>query len=144
MQSLAEELSKVQSEHPLWPTFINSERNELLKGISGTPPDRWAMASRRRCVGPGYELFVFSSLSDEYRHGLEVRAPTLVPNSLSVLMHLTPDGWQLAAFTAEAPPLPGWPPAWWIKYDPVAEAATDQMELVQRDRDPEQPENDGI
>lgn len=128
MQNLAEELSKVQSEHPLWPTFIDIERNQFQESTASAPPDRWGIATRRRCVGPGYELFLFLPLSDEYRHGLEVRAPTLISGSQSVLMHFTGNDWLLAAFGAEAAPLPGWPPAWWIKYDPVAEAATDQME----------------
>lgn len=128
MQSLAEELSKVKSDHRLWHTFISMERNQFLEATAGAPPERWGIATRRRCMGPGYELFVFIPLSMEYQYGLEVRTPTLLRGSNTVLMHRTEDGWRLAAFNVEAAPLPGWPPTWWIKYDPVAEAATDQME----------------
>lgn len=130
MEELAKALSKVYSDHPLWIRFIQSERDQLFEAVAGARNKSWGAATGRRCVGPGYELFLFFELRDDYRYGLEVRGPTLVPGTYPCLMHLTSEGWRLAAYSVEAPPQPGFPPAWWIKYDPVAEEATDAMTAV--------------
>lgn len=128
MQNLAGELSAVACSHTVSQHFMASERAQFLEATSGTPPGRWGLASSRRCVGPGYEVFIFIALTEDYAYGMEILGPSLVPGSHTVLMHLIEGGWQMAAFDAVAPPQPGWPPAWWIKGDRVAELATDLME----------------
>lgn len=128
MQSLAEDLSQLNSEHPLWSTFLEIERQSYLKTLSNFRPGEWGVATGRRCVGPGYELFQFSRLSGEFRHGLEVLATTIMPDSTTLLMHLSPQGWKVAATGAYAPPQPGWPPAFWAVGDPAAEEATIELE----------------
>ncbi len=129
-QQMALALSEVDSLHPLWPEFARSERNQFLEWFAGAPTEEWGVASRRRPVGPGYELLIFMPRGNRPQ-GYLFTQPTVIPG-WAVLTHLTTDGWRVAAFGAEAAPQPGWPPTWWIRHDPVAAAVTDEMLLLSR------------
>ncbi len=122
--NMAEELSAVSSTRPLWPEFTCSERSQFMELFSEAPDQQWGVASRRRSVGPGYEVVLLAPLG-EHEHGYVVTQPTAI-ESVQILMHFTAEGWKVAAYNSCAAPQPGWPPAWWI-HDPVAAAATDQM-----------------
>lgn len=106
------------SDHILWPQFFATERNQFLKAWS-IGQQEWGVSSRRRCMGPGYELIITTPLGGR-TSGYVVHGPAALPHSMQLLMHQTDDGWLLAAYDAGAPPQPGWPPAWWMPNDPAA------------------------
>ena len=129
INQIANDLATFKVDHPWKGVFLNYGKRELQDAIPGKV--EWGMPNRRRCVGPGYELHILAPLHGEFRHGMEIHTPSLMPGSQFILTHLTADVWKVAAFNAEAPPHPGLPPAWWVKYDPAAEIATDQLILEQ-------------
>lgn len=123
---LARTLVAGPSSHPRWHDFATTERDQFVAAWRGVDSADLGVASKRRCVGPGYELVVMTPMGDR-SNGYVVHAPSVLPTSLLLLMGRSDGKWRLAAFGAQAPPTPGWPPAWWIVGDPAAEAATDAM-----------------
>ncbi|GAA3846506.1 hypothetical protein GCM10022380_75780 [Amycolatopsis tucumanensis] len=73
-------------------------------------------------MGPGCELVRMAPLGT-HSDGYLVHTPSVLPVSMDLLMHKIGEEWKVAAFGAAAPPLPGWPPAWWIDGDPAAATA---------------------
>lgn len=108
-------------DHFLWKEFFDCERFHFMAAWD-VGEQQWGVASRRRCVGPGYELVVTTPLGSR-TNGYVIREPSYLPASMNLLMHKTERGWLLATHSSQAPPQPGWPPAWWIEGDPVAENA---------------------
>ncbi|MBG0827543.1 hypothetical protein HS041_07175 [Planomonospora sp. ID67723] len=125
LDRLAEDLLQKTEKSRLWRPFIKSEKLQFKEAWGIARKELWGVAGKRRCLGPNYELVILTPLG-ERETGYIVNAPAGLPAAMQLLMHKSDGQWKLAAFGAHAPPLPGWPPAWWIEGDPAAEAATDE------------------
>lgn len=99
--------------------FMDIERKQFAEVWGGIDSSKYGAASRRRIVGPAYEVVVLIPL-DGYPDGLIVRAETMVRGAIIVLVHWTDAGWKVATIGAEAAPRPGWPPSWWMRHDPAS------------------------
>lgn len=71
-----------------WEDFSASERDQFLAAWPGMAPGDLGAASKRRCVGPGYELVVMTPMGSR-RQGYVVNAPSVLPSSLLLLMGKT-------------------------------------------------------
>jgi hypothetical protein len=107
--------------------FVMSESNQYAKVLKNFDDSRWGWSHRRRIVGPRHEIILALPLPIDAPDGLVVDRPMLVGDSIKVLVSCEPMGDQtvylVAAINLEAPPLPTWPPTWWIIDDPAAGAA---------------------
>jgi hypothetical protein len=122
---LAECLVRDRESCPVWENFVHVERQQFIDEWGDINPDEFGAGSTRRVVAPGYEIVRFIPLG-EFRRGFIVHEPHIVLRGFQFLVHLTDDGWRVSSF-AEAAPVPGWPPSWWLQDDPAAIAATDAM-----------------
>ncbi len=104
---------------PLWREFFITEKRAFDEIYGPLSKFEWGTSSRRRVVGPGYEVIVCTPLDSS--QGFVITGPSILPQSASLLMHNVEGVWLLAALNSEAPPMKGWPPSWWFTDDPVAE-----------------------
>lgn len=107
------------AEHPEWNHFFHTERNQFLEAWP-LSQEQWGTSSKRRCIGPGYDLIITTPLGAR-TSGYVPHGPAQLPSSMQLLMHRTDEGWLLAAYGGPAPPQQGWPPAWWMPGDPAGE-----------------------
>ena len=108
LESLARELSQIESDHPLWPRLIEARVNANAEHIPDAYSDDWSALSGRRVVTADLEA-VF--LTDPARIPGGVIQDDYVETGLVVLLRGAPnDGYRVAAMQDYHPPVPGWPP----------------------------------
>lgn len=109
-----------------WEEFLSTETAQFREVFSDFDDDRWGWSQRRRIIGPRHEVVVALPLPQDAPDGFVLNAPLVVPRSIQVLLRcLELEGkrmYLVAGVNVDAPPLPGWPPSWWIIDDPVAAA----------------------
>jgi hypothetical protein len=144
---LAEHL--VNGPHPteqIWRAFAGNEASALHSAVGDFNDDRWGWSQRRRILGPGHEVILASPLPAHAPNGFIVDQPTLLAESIHVLVssHRLNAGvlYLVAGLNGHAAPSPGWPPTWWVLDDPAAlachpgltpPATTPSRELPPRD-----------
>jgi hypothetical protein len=109
----------------LWKSFCMTERDQYLQLWGDIDISRWGAASRRRRIARDFEIVILSPLGEYANTGFIVKQLTALPGAIKLVMHHTDEGIKVATHVAEAPPTPGWPPAWWVTDDPAVEALGD-------------------
>lgn len=123
LNQLAEDLLTNCMPKESWGEYIAHEARQFTAAWFSLKPDQMGAASRRRVVARDYELVILAPVGES--GGYFVTAATLLPNALTFLMHYVGGRWLVANHAGSAPPIPGWPPAWWIVNDPAIEALGD-------------------
>ncbi|QUC55559.1 hypothetical protein IOD14_01435 [Streptomyces sp. A2-16] len=123
LQATTDAIMSSRGEHDLWDAFSSAEVNAFQEEWGEIDPDRLGGASRRRRVGPDYDLVVLAPLGES--GGYFVNFPTPIPGGFTFLMHKCDGKWLLANHLGIAPPLPGFPPTWWVVGDPNLEELPD-------------------
>ncbi len=119
----------VNGPHPddqIWQDFVKIESKGFRAAVGDFHDDRWGWSQRRRIVGPSHEVVFASPLPLDAPDGFMVDTPTLLEESIQVLVscHRFEGGviYLVAGLNQQAAPLPGWPPTWWSLDDPAATA----------------------
>ncbi|WP_329328729.1 hypothetical protein [Streptomyces luteogriseus] len=123
LQATTDDMIRSRGQHDLWEAFSSAEFEAFRNAWGEIDPDRLGGASRRRRVGPDYDLVVLVPLGES--GGYFVNSPTPVPGGMTFLMHKQDGKWLLANHLGIAPPLPGFPPTWWVVDDPSLEELAD-------------------
>ncbi|MDH6703191.1 hypothetical protein ABZ682_40400 [Streptomyces griseoviridis] len=123
LQETADAMMTSRGQHDLWEAFSSAEVDAFHNAWGDIDPEQLGGASRRRRVGPDYELVVLVPLGES--GGYFVNSPTPVPGGMTFLMHKLNGKWLLANHLGIAPPLPGFPPTWWVVGDPSIEELPD-------------------
>ena len=107
-----------------WLAFAKIEAEGFLAAVGDFDDDRWGWSQRRRIIGPSHEVILASPLPPNARDGFMVDNPTLLEESIQVLIscHQLERGliYLVAGLNLQAAPLPGWPPTWWALEDRAA------------------------
>lgn len=101
----------------LWAAFTQSEADQYRSSVDWLSGQELGISLRRRRVGPDYEIVILLPLG-QHADGFVVREPSLARNSYPLLLHRVGGEFFVASATS-APPMPGWPPTWWIIDDPA-------------------------
>jgi hypothetical protein len=123
LQQLATSLLNDRKPVEVWEGFVGTEAHTFVLAWGPLSPDRLGAASRRRRVARDYDIVILAPVDEG--GGYFVMAATALPNALTFLMHHTNGHWLVANHLGNAPPQPGWPPAWWALNDPTVEALPD-------------------
>lgn len=107
----------------LWTEFVAIESNAFAQGFSSINMDDFGIASNRRRIGRDHDLVIIAPVGS--RGGYWVSRATAIPSALTFVVSRSGSGWRVAAPFATAPPLPGWPPTWWMSENPALEALPD-------------------
>ncbi|GGS01587.1 hypothetical protein GCM10010269_45610 [Streptomyces humidus] len=123
MQATTDAMMITRSGHAFWEAFSSAEVEFFQDAWGEIDPDQLGGASRRRRVARDYDLVIVAPLGES--GGYFVNSPTPVPGGLTFLMHNSDGSWLLANHLGGAPPLPGYPPSWWIANDPSLDELRD-------------------
>lgn len=123
LQQLADSLLNDHKPKEVWEEFVLTEAHSFVLAWGSLSPDRLGAASRRRRVARDYDIVILAPVGES--GGYFVTAATALPNALTFLMHHINGRWFVANHVGNAPPQPGWPPAWWAFNDPAVEALPD-------------------
>lgn len=118
LDRLAAEITAGPSDAEVWEEFVETERGQYVQTWGDIDVNQWGAASRRRRIAPDYELVILTPLG-KYETGFMVHGLTALPAAVTLVMHRTSHGFRVASHVAEAPPIPGWPPSWWVRNDPA-------------------------
>jgi hypothetical protein len=116
---LAASLTKEHLPADLWSQFVASETYLFTSVWSGIDPDELGVADRRRRIARDYDLVILTPLGKT--EGYFVMSATMLPNVLTISVHRVETRWFVASHLGAAPPVPGWPPAWWVTGDQAVE-----------------------
>jgi len=103
---------------PSWNDFVSSEAQQFR--AAWTDFGAMGAGSTRRIVMPGVETVILAPIGAT--GGYYVPAAAAVPRALTFLMRKDGAKWRLLNHEGYAPPLPQWPPVWWIINDPALAA----------------------
>lgn len=122
---LAEHIANGPHTHDeTWRAFAQIEAEGFRATVGDFDDDRWGWSQRRRIVGPSHEVILASPLPPDAPDGFMVGNPTLLEESIQVLVssHQLERGvmYLVAGVNQQAAPVPGWPPTWWSLEDPAA------------------------
>jgi hypothetical protein len=92
--------------------FLESEVSDFRGHFAGVDSEKWGAASRRRTLGPHHELVIVAPTPTT--GGYWLPTATAVPNALKFVVSSTGGTWRIASLDAPAPPVPSWPPSWWV------------------------------
>ena len=123
LQRLAEDLVEKRMPSEVWKQFVTSETSNFTTAWMTLSPDKVGAASRRRRVARDYDLVILAPIGES--GGYFVNQATMLPKALTFVMHLLQGRWLVANHVGTAPPIPGWPPAWWTSDDPAIDALPD-------------------
>lgn len=120
LPELADSLHRSREPGPFWEGYVKAEAHQFTEAWRRFDPAKLGAASRRRRMSRDYDLVILVPLGPS--GGFFVTSATLLPNALPILMHRVDGKWLVANHIGHAPPMPGWPPAWWNPADPAFES----------------------
>jgi hypothetical protein len=113
LDALAASLVDAREPADVWSDFVEIESREFSETWAHFDRDKYGAGSRRRQIAEEYDLVILAPLGDS--QGYFVQSATVVQNAMVFVLHHDAGKWLIANHAGEAPPVPGWPPAWWIK-----------------------------
>jgi hypothetical protein len=120
LQRLADRLLNERAPKEVWEAFVETEAISFTTAWQPLSPDRVGAASRRRRIARDYDLVILAPVGEG--GGYFVTAATALPNAMTFVMLRVDGRWLVANHMGTAPPIAGWPPAWWAINDPAIEA----------------------
>ena len=113
LDTLAKSLVDTQQPTDVWSDFVEIESRQFSETWGHFDRDKYGAASRRRQIAEDYDLVILAPLGDS--QGYFVQSATVVQNAMVFVLHHENGKWLISNHVGEAPPVPGWPPAWWFK-----------------------------
>lgn len=115
-----------EGHHNLLESFFQIELSMFKGTLKRFSFETHGLASGRRILGPRHELIQFLKLPKGHEHGGVIEGTALVEGSVAKVVvahvenHEDDLRYLVAAFQSEVAPVPGWPPTFWERHDPVA------------------------
>ncbi|MFG1621172.1 hypothetical protein [Kribbella sp. NPDC049227] len=111
LDSLADSMVERRDPVELWTDFIAIESARFVEVWGPIDPDNYGAASKRRRISEDYDVVVLAPLGSS--GGYYVETATQLRNALVFVLHNDNGKWLISNHIGNAPPTPGWPPAWW-------------------------------
>ncbi|MFI7022224.1 hypothetical protein ACIBMZ_05820 [Micromonospora sp. NPDC049900] len=142
LDHLAASLSASREPTEVWQGFVATESEQFRQEWGSIDPAKLGVASRERRIAVNFARVIVTSIGDT--GGYFVTSATILPDALTFVVRLDGGRWLIASHFGTAPPMPGWPPAWWSADDPavaaaVAAAAPENAETGQSKDSEEEP-----
>ena len=122
--SFVQRLDEPNATDQLWNDFAESEAGQYVDLFAKFDLDRIGWSQRRRIIGPRHEVIVAFVLPSDSPHGIVITEPRAVDNAIKIILESVHENgiltYRVAGIQTDSPPIPGWPPTFWIVDDPAA------------------------
>jgi hypothetical protein len=120
LSRLAEEMLRERNQNETWRDFLQVEASQFVETWGSLDFDQYGIASRRRRISADLDMVILAPVGSS--GGYFVLTATALPNAFTFLVTRTSDGWRVSNHLGIAPPVPAWPPVWWVTDDPFIAA----------------------
>jgi hypothetical protein len=112
-----------RGQNEAWLKFIEVEAARFSETWTAIGASQYGAASRRRRLARDVDLVILAPTDSA--GGYFVMNATALPDALTFVVVRRGGKYVISNHIGFAPPVPGWPPAWWNSGDPVVDALPD-------------------